>query len=71
MDKHCHIDLTQQEKDEGKEEAVNVYSVHKIRILGILWCDGDANEKAIELYDVISNLEYLTWGDKDFKPTMF
>ena len=65
LNKNCKMD-----PDEAEDQPENVYSVHKIRILGILWCDGDAKEKAIELYDVISNQEYLTWGDKDFKPTM-
>ena len=34
-----------------KEPCLNKFSTHQLRVLGLLWCEGDAKEKAHELYD--------------------
>ena len=33
------------------EPEKNVFSCHQLRILGLLWCEGDPKEKVHELYD--------------------
>lgn len=37
--------------DEEDEPEKNKFSCQKIRVLGLLWCEGDAKEKVHELYD--------------------
>ena len=76
MDKNCSIKKDEIKDEETAEESEkiekNMYSTHKLRILGILWCDGDAKEKGVELYDVINQgFDCLTWGDKDFQPCFY
>ena len=38
---------------ENPYEEKTLFSVQKLRNLGILWCNGSAKEKAFEFYDVI------------------
>ena len=37
-------------KEEENPEH-NKFSCHQLRIMGVLWCEGDAKEKVHELYD--------------------
>jgi hypothetical protein len=39
--------------DPDKSEIV--FDVKKLKLLGILWCNGDPREKITELYDVIQD----------------
>lgn len=60
-------------------EDKNVFSTQKLRVLGLLWCEGDAGEKAFELYENIqpSNTEndqhastaQIACNDRDFQRT--
>ena len=34
-------------------EGELLFSARKLRLLGLLWCDGDSKEKAEEFYDII------------------
>jgi len=34
-----------------EEPEKNKFSCHQLRVLGLLWCEGDAKEKVHELYD--------------------
>lgn len=44
----------------------------KLRLLGILWCQGTHVEKSTELYDTICfGKDFMVSTDKDFKPNMF
>tara|TARA_B110000285_G_C14752894_1_gene436017 strand:- start:9 stop:533 length:525 start_codon:yes stop_codon:yes gene_type:complete len=62
LDKHCYL---------VKNEP-NIYSPIKLRMLGILWCQGTAEEKSTELYDAISpGKDFMVSTDKDFKPNIF
>jgi len=62
LDKHCYL---------TKNEP-NIYSPIKLRLLGILWCQGTAEEKSTELYDAISpGKDFMVSSDKDFKPNIF
>jgi hypothetical protein len=36
-----------------EEEGVDIFDTEKLRLLGILWCDGKTKEKSFELYDVL------------------
>ena len=46
-------------------------SVLKLKVLGILWCDGEAKEKAQELFSVIQDIEAtkISANDREFKMT--
>ena len=49
------------------------FSSFNLRILGLLWCDGDSMEKAVELYDNMqdNNQPEIAASDKDFNPNLF
>jgi len=57
--------------EEDPEE--NKFSTHWLRILGLLWCEGDAKEKVHELYDNLqdNNQKTIAANDKDFRPNFF
>ena len=38
-----------------EESGVDIFDSSKLRLLGILWCDGKPKEKAFELYDVLQD----------------
>lgn len=46
----CHIDV-----DEYEGIDPSAYSVRKLKCVGLLWCDGSAKEKVVELYDMIQD----------------
>ena len=60
-------------------EDKNVFSTQKLRVLGLLWCEGDAGEKAFELYeniqpsntgnDQLSSTAQIACNDRDFQKT--
>jgi hypothetical protein len=54
-----------------KDNKENMLSVQKLRIVGLLWCDGDAEEKVPELYETLQEEgdEEISWTDKDFRST--
>jgi len=61
LDKYCFL----------TENEPNIYCPIKLRLLGILWCQGTAVEKSTELYDTIcANKEFMVSTDKDFKPNI-
>ena len=51
--------------EEGLEKTA--YSVKNLRCLAILWCNGDKNEKVIELYDMLqdNDQDSIAANDKD------
>lgn len=55
--------------EQRKEDEV-IFDEMKLKVLGLLWCDGDLTEKAKELYDIaqgnITDNE-IACNDKDFK----
>jgi len=40
-----------------KEDGVKsiAYDVNTLKIIGMLWCDGDDKEKVVELYDLLQD----------------
>ena len=56
--------------EESNPDLINVF---KLRVLGILWCNGEALEKATELYDTMqdNDQDKIAASDKDFKPNLF
>ena len=56
-----------------KGPKVNKFCSWKLRVLGILWCEGSNKEKVFELYSNMQDNEQTTiaWSDKDFKPNFF
>ncbi len=41
-------------KDEQKKTYQDThYSIHRLRLLGILWCSGTPEEKAEEFYNIL------------------
>ena len=47
--------------------------MHKLKCLGLLWCDGDVKEKVPEFYDILQQEgdASIAHNDKDFKSTLF
>lgn len=45
--------LNEFEKEECQGVNACVFCPTKLRILGLLWCDGSAKEKAEEFYDIL------------------
>ena len=39
----------------GVEGQQNVFKPNKLRILGLLWCEGSPQEKVTELYDLLQD----------------
>lgn len=56
--------------DEANPDLIDV---SKLRMLGVLWCNGEPLEKANELYDILqdNDQERIAASDKDFKPNLF
>ena len=47
-------------------------SLFKIRVLGLLWCEGNDVEKAHEFYNMLQGSQpTIACSDKDFKPNLF
>ena len=59
-------------KDVAWDENEQKFDVAKLRIVGILMCNGDPDETAEELYTVINDTgcESLTCNDRDMHPTL-
>jgi len=57
----------------GVEGQTNVFKPNKLRILGLLWCEGTPKEKVVELYDCLQDAHQpkISATDKDFKPHFF
>ena len=47
--------------------------MRKLKMLGILWCNGNPDEKTAELYNSIvdNKSDTIVVCDKDFKPNFF
>lgn len=43
-----------------------------MRIIGLLWCNGDSKEKACELYESVQDydLPKIAFDDKDIRPNL-
>lgn len=48
-------------------------SVHKLRAIAVLWCDGDNKERVVEFYENMQDglQNEIAATDKDFKPNFF
>lgn len=48
------------------QEGINIFNVNKLRLLGILWCDGSPKEKSFEFYDVLQDnqQDYIVATDR-------
>ena len=57
-------------KTECSYEDTQNISIQKMRCVGILWCKGNAIEKATELYEIMQDggQPTIPCNDKDFKP---
>jgi hypothetical protein len=57
-------------KDDIKPEML---SVQKLMILGILWCEGDDQEKAVQFFELLQGRQdsRIAANDKDFKPNLY
>ena len=56
-----------------KSSSQNIYfDIVTLKLMGILWCDGEPNEKIIELYHVLqdNHQEKIAWNDKDTPATL-
>lgn len=44
-----------------------------LRLIGILWCDGDSTEKAVELFECMqdSRAKDISAHDRDFEDNLF
>jgi hypothetical protein len=64
----CRIKV---EEHEGIDPSA--FSVRKLKCVGLLWCDGEPEEKVVELYDMIqdNNQERIAADDKDFKKNLY
>ena len=53
----------------GVKDKLNHFNVERLRTIGLLWCDGDVEEKVLEIYDVLqeNGNEKIASNDKDFK----
>ena len=61
--------------EEGSPESGDemLFRAFEMRVIGLLWCEGDALDKAVELYDNMQdhNQPKIAANDKDFKPNFF
>ena len=49
------------------KDQQNVFDIFRLRLLAILWCEGDDEEKLEELYDLVNdNVPNITHNDKAF-----
>ena len=57
----------------GVENMPNHFKPSKLRILGLLWCEGSPKEKVVELYDCLQDAHQpkISATDKDFKPHFY
>jgi len=57
----------------AEEGSPNVFSTTKLRVLGLLWCEGGDKEKAFEFYENLQDNDQpkISCTDKDFKPNFF
>ncbi len=59
-------------KSEMADSGTGKLSVHKLRAIAVLWCEGDKNEKVHEFYENMQRgaQEQIAASDKDFRPNL-
>lgn len=55
------------------DEDTSKLSIFKLRLIGILWCDGDKTEKVVELFECMQDHDNpsISAHDKDFEANIF
>ena len=54
------------------KDRENVFDIFRLRVLSILWCEGDDEEKLEELYDLVQeNTPKIAHNDKEFKDAFY
>ena len=70
--KHCRYEGHMYSKDYGLKNDW-ILDEEKLKVMGILWCDGTAIEKAQEVFDLLQEggMQFISFRDKDMKRVLF
>ena len=62
-----HENKTDNDDNDDNVKSEIWLDVMKLKLMGILWCDGDPHERITELYHVFqdNHQEKIAWSDKD------